>query len=249
MEYRIAIPSYKRSKTIREKTLKYLLDDCRINPDMIDIFVADLDELRDYEYLKEEGLRIIVGRPTLRAQRNFITNYYPEGSKIINMDDDISGIYKRINDKEKKLFTDLIKMFDIGFNECLRANTKLFGICAVLNPLFMKAAISTNLKYIVGCFWGQIIDHSPDLTITLEDKEDYERTIKYFHKFRAVVRMNMFAPKTAYYSEGGGMQVTRTEERVTASALFLLKNYPQYCKLNVSKKSKHTEIKLNSRAE
>lgn len=246
---RIAIPTYKRSKTIREKTLKYLLDDCKVDVSIIDVFVADEEELKDYGYLKEAGLNIVVGLPTLKAQRNFITNYYEEGQKIINIDDDVTGIYKRLNDKTTGLFTEVIKMAEIGFNECLKSKTKLFGIGAVLNPFFMNAEISTNLKYIVGCFWGQIIDHSPELTITLEDKEDYERTIKYFDKFKKVVRLNMFAPKTAYYGEDGGMQVTRTEQRVTASAYFLSRKYPQYCSINGGKKnSKWTEIKLNSRA-
>ena len=58
----------------------------------------------------------------------------------------------------------------------------------------------------------------------------------------------MIAPKTKYYDEDGGMQVTRTEKRVTASALTLIKRHPNYCSLNTKKKSNHTEIKLNSRA-
>ena len=71
----------------------------------------------------------------------------------------------------------------------------------------------------------------------------------YFDKYKKVIRLNMLAPKTNYYDEEGGMQVTRTEERITASALTLIKRYPNYCTLNTNKKSSHTEIKLNNRAK
>jgi hypothetical protein len=247
MDWRIAIPSYKRSETIRKKTLKYLLEDCLIDASKIDIFIADEKEKLDYNYLEKEGLRIIVGVPTLMAQRNFITNYYEDGQMILNMDDDIEGIYEKVDDKNTRLVIRLDKLIEVGFRSCIKKRTKLWGINAVLNPFFMKENISTNLKYIVGCFWGQIIDKRKDLEITLEDKEDYERTIKYFHTFRKVVRLNWIAPKTNYYGEAGGMQETRTEKRVSDSAVYLATKYPQYCSMN-SNKTNHSEIKLNNRA-
>jgi hypothetical protein len=247
MEWRIAIPSYKRAETIRKKTLKYLLEDCLISKEKIDVFVADEEELKDYSYLKDEGIRVIVGLPTLKAQRNFITSYYDSGKFILNMDDDIEGIYQKMDDKSYVLLKRLDKLIELGFNNCIKHKTKLWGINAVLNPFFMKENVSTNLKYIVGCFWGQIIDKNPDLSITLEDKEDYERTIKYFDTFGKLVRLNWIAPKTNYYGESGGMQETRTEKRVTDSAVYLATKYPQYCSMNPNKID-HSEIKLNNRA-
>lgn len=248
MEYRIAIPSYKRQETIEKKTLNYLLSECKLNPSVIDVFVANQEEYLLYQHLTKRGVNVIIGLETLRSQRNFITKYYTEGTKIICFDDDVDGLYKKKGNKLEK-FIDLNPFFNIGFAECAKNKTKLWGITAVLNGFYMNNKISNNLKYIVGCFFGQIIDHSPALQIYLEDKEDFERTIKYYKYFGSVVRLNMFAPKTDYYKEKGGMQITRTEKRVTASAIFLAKNYPQYCKINLQKKSQHTEIKLNSKAK
>jgi len=247
MEYRIAIPSYKREQTIKEKTLNYVLEACKINPSIVDVFVADKEEKLVYEKsLEGLGVNIILGVPTLMAQRNFITNYYEEGKFILNIDDDVEGVYIK-SGKGTILFTDLEELVKEGFTECRKNKTKLFGICAVNNGFYMDYKVSTNLKYIVGCFWGQVIDKHKSLEITLEDKEDYERTIKYFNRFKKVVRLNMYAPKTAYYKEPGGMQVTRTDERVTDSAIYLINKYPMYCSINTTK-TKHTEIKLNSRA-
>ena len=244
---KIAIPSYKRAETIVSKTLSYLLNDCSVDPSCITVFVANKKEFDDYKAKIPKGVKIIVGQETLRGQRNFMDFFYEVGDKVLFFDDDVEGLYKKKGNKTE-LFTNLNALYEIGFNECLKNNTAIFGICAVNNGFYMNNKISTNLKYIVGCFYGQIITKDKRLSVTLEDKEDFERTILYFHKYKKVVRLNMIAPKTKYYDEDGGMQVTRTEDRVTASAFQLIKKYPQYCSINTKKKSKHTELKLNSRA-
>lgn len=244
---KIAIPSYKRAETLVKKTLKYLLDDCNVDKSCITVFVANEKEYDVYSNTIPKGIKIVIGKETLRGQRNFMDFYYEINDRVLFFDDDVEGLYKKEKSKTK-LFTDLLSIYKIGFNECLRNNTALFGVCAVNNGFYMNNKISTNLKYIVGCFYGQIITRDKNLSVSLEDKEDFERTILYFHKYKKVVRLNMLAPKTNYYDEDGGMQVTRTEDRVTVSALTLIKRYPQYCSLNTKKKSKHTELKLNSRA-
>lgn len=244
MNYEIAIPSYKRHETIHKKTLSYLLGDCNVNPDKITVFVADEDEYKKYHAVQQVGCNLIIGLPTLRAQRNFIQGYYHDGENVLHIDDDVEGIYVKLSDKKFEKETDLNTICSQGFSLCRVAGTKLWGISAVLNPLFMRNNCSTDLKYIVGCFWGCINSHDLDLTVELEDKEDFERTIKYYKKFKSVVRLNNYAPKTKYYGEPGGMQVTRTEQRVTESAEYLLAKYPQFCRLNTGKKSTHTEIRL-----
>lgn len=244
MNYKIVIPTYKRVDTLKVKTLAYLKQ-CNVPNSNIWLFVANEDEYNAYyEKFGELGYNIVVGVPTLMGQRNFITNYFNEGEYLLNIDDDIDAIYIKISDTQYEPFYDLDRICSEGFAECVNNKTKLWGINAVLNSLFMKFKVSTDLKYIVGCFWGQIVDHSVDLTISLEDKEDFERTLLYYDKYKSVVRLNYFAPKTNYYKEKGGMQETRTPERVTRSAYNLLERFPRYCKLNTAKKSGNTEIRL-----
>lgn len=244
---KIAIPSYKREKTVVSKTLKFLLGDCGINPSCITVFVANESQFVDYKKVLPLSVNVVVGKETLRGQRNFMDFYYEKGDKVLFFDDDVEGLYKKKGNKTV-VFTDIKALYNIGFTECVKNKTALFGICAVNNGFYMNSKISTNLKYIVGCCYGQIITHDASVSVSMEDKEDFERTILYFNKFKKVVRLNMIAPKTNYYTEDGGMQVTRTEDRVTASALTLIDRWPQYCSLNNSKKGSHTEIKLNSRA-
>lgn len=248
MNYRIAIPSYKRSKTIKEKTLNYLLDVCCVNPDIIDIFVANENEYKDYKYLKELGLNIIIGVVLLHKQRNFIQDYYDEGQCIMQFDDDIDSLKIKKGEKTEVL-NELEQIIKIGFNECYKYNTKLFGVCAVDNHFFMNSKISTNLKLCVGACYGIIIDKDKSLYLKLEEKEDYERTIKYFLKFNKVVRLNMIATKTTYYKGNGGMVDSRTEEEQNKSALYLCKNYPELVKINNNRKSKYIELRLNNNAK
>ena len=247
MKYRIAIPSYKRSITIREKTLNYLLNTCGINAKIIDVFVANKKEYKNYKYLKKYNINIIIGKKLLHKQRNFIQNYYNEDDFIMQFDDDIDCLKMLSNKKTKKL-TQLNEIIQIGFNECLKHRTKIWGVGAVDNYFFMNNQISTNLKLCVGSCFGVIIDKDKSLSLKLEEKEDYERTIKHFLKFKKIVRLNMIATKTTYYKGLGGMVDNRTEEEQNKSAMYLCNKYPELIKINKNRKSKYLELKLNSRA-
>ena len=79
---------------------------------------------------------------------------------------------------------------------------------------------------------------------TIDDKEDYERSIKYYLKDGGLLRFNNITCYTKCYKEPGGMQVERTHKRIHDSAVYLTKQYPNLCTLNTSKKSGYTEIRL-----
>lgn len=242
----IAIPSYRRAQTLRDKTLAYL-SSCGVGPERISIFVADESERDIYRAVLGNYYHLVVAQPGMRAVRNFIQNYYQEGQLVFNLDDDLIGLFERVSDKEVRPLTALSDIIDQGFNLCQRLRLRLFGINAVLNPFFMKPEVSVNLKYIVGCAWGCINSHDPRLAVTLDDKEDFERTIKFYMLDGGVVRLNWIAPKTRYYKEPGGMQVERTEQRVDQSARYLAKTYPLFCSLNDKKKSGHLELRLRDK--
>ena len=48
---------------------------------------------------------------------------------------------------------------------------------------------------------------------TIDDKEDYERSIKYYLKDGGVLRFNNVTCRTNCRKEPGGMQVERTKKR------------------------------------
>jgi hypothetical protein len=112
----------------------------------------------------------------------------------------------------------------------------------------MNDKVTTDLRFIVGPFWGVINRHSSDLFATIDEKENVERTIKYYIKDKGVLRFNNIAIETKYYKNPGGMQASRKKgsRKVAAlkSAKYLAKKYPHYAKLHLTKKSGHPEVKL-----
>lgn len=241
MDFVIAIPSYKRHITLKNKTLA-LLSRCNIPKDIIYIFVANSEEYKLYNETFPEYPNIIIGEPGMCKIRNFMTNYFPENQKILYIDDDISDFIEiNVFGKAKKEYN-LLSIIREGFHECETKNCNLFGIYPVSNAFFMGMSTTFDIRYIVGCFYGVI--NKKNILVSLDDKEDYERTILFYLRDGGVVRINRFSPITNYYSEKGGMMETRTLERVHNSAVELCNRYPNLAKLNTGKKSGKTEIIL-----
>lgn len=243
----IAIPSFQRPQICQERTLT-TLNRLGVPPGKITVFVADGYEYEQYTEACNPGMcgEIVVAEEGMGAVRRFIQAYYEEGTHLLNVDDDIGGFYRKINDKRyEELDGDGFQtMLRLGFWASERAGARLWGIYPVLNPLFMRQRVRVGLVYIVGAFWGVINTRDRNLAVTLDDKEDFERTIKFFLADGNVVRLENYSLKTAYYSTPGGMQVTRTPERVDKSARLLVERYPLLCKLNLTKKSGKTEVRL-----
>ena len=260
-EYIIAIPSYQRPDTFMKRTFPLLLK-YQIDPTKIFIFVASKEEKRIYE-LALEGYqynKIIVGEVGIKNQRNFMANYFPMKTKIFYIDDDIYEINECINlfDKSNKkhnvlqTLDSLHNFIEEGFKQLELNQCSLFGVYVVNNPYFMKASqtdfksyTSTKLNYIMGGFCGVINNQIAEVR-SVDDKEDYERSIKYYLIDGKVLRFNNISFKTKCYKEPGGMQFDgqRTKQRIHDSAVYLVNKYPNLCSLNLSKKSGYSEIRL-----
>ena len=249
----VAIPSYKRAETLRDKTLR-VLTEYNIDPRVIDIFVASEEEKKHYLSVVDTKLfgRIIVGEVGIKNQRNFMALFYPEGQKIFYIDDDISEIQECLGatKAEQKLYrlTNLIDLINEGFELLEKHKYSNWGVYPVQNPFFMKTRetsqfTTTKLCYIIGFMTGVINSHEAEVR-TVDDKEDFERSIKYYLKDGGLIRFNNITCKTKCYKEKGGMQIERTKERIHESAVKIVNDYPELAKLNLSKKSKKTEIRL-----
>lgn len=242
--YKIAIPSFRRVEILQKETLAYLRT-TNVDVDSIYLFVANEEERQKYE---ATGLKnIVVGIEGIRNQRNFIRRYFKQDEHVFSIDDDVKGLFKAYSQKKLEPVKDLDLVIRQGFKMAADNRTKLWGVAAVKNGLFMFGKQPTNtLKYIVGAAFGQVIDHDKSLDQTIDDKGDYERSILYYHKFGSVMRYNDIAVETNYYKTEGGMQVTRTKERVMRSGLYLLNKYPEYCRVNTAKKNQEFfEIRLH----
>lgn len=246
IDYKIAIPSYKRPETIKKKTLK-VLESYNIDPSKITIFVANEDELASYKSsLKDSPYQnLVVGVPTIGAQRNFIERYYPEGTYLMMFDDDVEEVQKKISEQKLGRVEDLEKEIIIrGFEECEKVGAKTFGIYAAANAYFMKERVYTKLCYVIASMFGVIIEHADDLARVTNHGEDYEYSIRQYIRNGAVVRFDNYTVKSNYYKEDGGLQTIRTKEYVYESIKKIADMFPDYCTMYIRESTGNAELRL-----
>ena len=225
MCYKIVIPSYKREKIIKEKTLR-LLDKHYIDKKNIYIFVEE-DELEIYkkELLSDiNQYNIIKGAKGIGNQREAISNYFEENENILTMDDDIEEIY----DNGKPLVN--LHYFIVDTINFLNANhLTLAGVYPVNNQFFTKETITTDNRFLIGQF--KIFINKKHLEKRkYELLEDYENTMKHAIFSGGVMRYNYITLKANYNSGKGGLKEYRTLERKIDEVKKFAKQYKSWCK-------------------
>jgi hypothetical protein len=237
MNYCIAIPSYKRSIICNSKTLK-TLNELGIDKSKINVFVVE-DEYEEYKNNLDSSLynEIVKGKKGLVEQREFIESHYSEGTHLIMMDDDLTEI-----DLSLTNYNSASEFFSDAFDECMKQGAFIWGIYPVYNKFFRetKEALSTDLKYIIGCLYGIIVRNIPELKLNISregNKEDVERSILYWLKDGKVLRYNRIAPNTKYYgTDGGGLGKLKDRlepmERISKK---INEKYPDITKIKIRK--------------
>lgn len=248
MDWVVVIPSYNRVQTLKEKTLAVLAQ-YKIPKSKIYLFVANEEQEKLYKEIEGSVGHIVVGVKGLAEVRNFIFDYFPKGKKLVFMDDDVRSLieFDGGSKRHEQPLRSLTTVINKGFAECDKANARLWGVYPVPNGFFMKDTVTTDLRFIIGSFWG-CLNPSSDLKLKFgSEKEDYQRTLQFWEADGVVVRLNFVAPKTAYYKEPGGMQDDGMEARVAkqkAAVAAMIKRWPQYIKMNPRRKSGYPEILL-----
>lgn len=250
-EFIFVVPSYKRAKTFANKTLKTLMRN-GVKDNEIYCFLSDSDEKEEYiSECKKVGAapNIVESVKTLAGNRNLIVDYFSEGTKLVWCDDDLERIMFRKDEKTLVECLDFKKHIQDAFEACEKEGSYIWGIYAASNPFFMKENIGKGLYYIIGSCYGTINRHSDVAYVSLEDKEDFERTLKYYSEDNVVLRLNYLTVDSAYYREAGGMQETRTEQRIDESAKFLEAKYPDLCTYYIRKTTGHAELRLKDKRQ
>lgn len=213
MNFVICIPTYKRYKKLGEKTLTTLAIG-KIPRKYIYIFVADKDEYKEYKKIYP-SYKIIVGRLGLKNQRNFISEYFDNGQNILQMDDDIKGLYTKNKDGKPERIQDLKYLINKSFQYIRKNKSYLFGFYPVDNTYFLFDKTHFDLKLIVGSCFGIINRKGDYYKLTIDEKEDYERTLKHYLKDKCVTRFSNIGIMTDYFKNSGGMG--KLEDRIEAS--------------------------------
>lgn len=236
--YIICIPSYKRAKICNDQTLT-LLKSIGVSKDLVKVFIVE-EEKEEYERTLNPELygELVIGALGLVPQRQFITDYFPEGQHIVSLDDDITGLDLSMTD-----FKSADEFFINAFETCSKEKAFLWSVYPVFNPFFRKSRqeITTSISVAIGAFYGYInrpLDDFLKRPLCLSgNKEDVERSIRYYLKDGKIVRFNRVGFNTKYYGkDGGGLGIfqERIEDMKTES-IALNTAFPDITRIKIRK--------------
>lgn len=244
IDVRVGIPSRGRHDTISEKTLR-MLAECNVSPDNVRVFVP-CDELADYDRYVDRGLcaEVLPGGMTQSENRNAVMRYFPEGTPVVQMDDDVSALVRRVNDKTSEPIRDLAQFFSFAFRSTAAVGG-LWGVYPVLNPMFMQDTVTSDLRFCIGQCFGVINSHADHNMTVLNAKNDYERTLRWWDHDGAVTRFNYVAAKSSMYGRGGLQSAGIDRRQLNRDAVrFLRRQWPQYVTVKQNKSQGGLEVAL-----
>lgn len=231
MSYVVAIPSYDRSVEINKKTLA-TLQRGQVSPSKIYVFVANKDELAKYKETMDPATynKLVVGVKGITPQRAFISNYFPEGKQIVEMDDDVRDLLKLSSThtpgtyEKLQPIKNLDKFFKDAFKQLKESKLKLWGIFPVHYVKQMKNNTSTDLRFIIGVTYGFINRRKLANAVKVAVKGDIELTILTYLEDGGVLRFNNITANTTFNAPGG-LGPDR-KKRAKEAAEYLIKTYP-----------------------
>lgn len=264
VDYLIGIPSYKRPHVLKKKTLP-LLKKYNIPKNIIHIFVANNEQYEDYKNMLDANTygKIIIGEIGIMGIRNFMANYFKEGQKVVYIDDDIGKIWECVNNVkpyDKKNNKNLeIKSLKQFINQAFKLSKKTgyhnWSVYPRDNAYFMKPTtnnysdyVTTDLRFLMGGFHGVINNKKCEIR-TIGDKEDYERTIKYYLNDGGVIRFNNISCYTRVYKAQGGLQETQRKDEGDKNSYILIEKYPNLVQINNSRNSPFVQIRLKDKTK
>lgn len=261
--YVVAVPSRERAELLKNKTLT-MLRQGGVDPKRIYVFVASAAERDAYRRVLAPGSyrELVVGVPGIVKQRQFISKYFPQGTAILSVDDDISEMQTLAPAPKAKAgggggggeqpaaapkLRRLKRVHDFivrGFDQCRAKKLSLWGVYPVNNAFFMKPSVSEGLKFICGNFHGFI--NRKDVNPTIPWKEDVQRSIMHFLKDGGVLRFNGVTPNTRM---GANWPADQVQERMKAhrdAASALAAKYPNLGSVMVRSSSQRAEFRLKN---
>lgn len=222
MSFRIAIPSYKRTTIIQEKTLRFLKNE-GIPSDQIDIFVASEIERKIYESALGLEYSLKTGIVGINRQREFMESYYPNGTRVLFVDDDVCAIKTLYPGVPFDVLIE--RMFDIADQQ----GCKLWGVYPTDSGLCLQDRAVKGMTYIIGALYGMTIsEFKPNYPHATT--EDFTRSIV-FHVNSGVIRFEGIGIRTKYFNPVGGLAEYRTVDRQEMEMNTLVNRWPQYLRL------------------
>ena len=186
-----------------------------VDPEIVTIWVTPGQE-DDYRATAPRGMRVESGEATLHANRNFASLMTPERAEIVWCDDDVTG-WVALSGSKVGPVRDVMPYWTQFFEVAQRERISLWSVAPTPNPFYMSARTKVGLYYAYGAHYGVL--NRPELQVTLEAKEDYERTLLHYEADGAVLRFDFFSMHASKVGETpGGLQDTLIDRETIALA-------------------------------
>ena len=247
MDYIIAIASHKRKSILEQRTLTFLN---KHNIDFSNVYVfVSSDSYEEYIELQEKYKFNLIQNvndkfnDSILQTRNNIIEYFEEGEKIIELDDDVKNIEKLEKNKKNESIENLNDLFNNCFAQL--NGSGLFGFCSKNNSFFASCCTKYGLYSIVNSCLGYINDKR--IFLTVREKEDFERSLQFYTLGLPIIKFAQYGIDTIYWKNRGGIQSHYNFEQrkiiQRSSALELILKYPNLCYIT-TRKNGITDIKF-----
>lgn len=237
MDYKVVICSHKRVDTLRKKTLATLQ---LYNIPLHKIFIfVEPEQVETYK-IAFPSYNVLPGELGLANNRNKVTEYFAEDEYLLMLDDDLMGFYHCNSEGRCRKIPDLDSVVKKGFEEANKYHASLWGFFPVCNSKWMSNTVCVGLTFIYGCAFGLI--NKKDIRITIDIKEDYERTLLFYVRDGCTVRLNSVSPNQSYCKGKGGLSEVRTLDKEREECLKLMQKYPQYASQKFRKDGSRYDI-------
>lgn len=247
-DYQVAVISYRRPDVCAARTLT-LLTAGNVNPQLVTVFVSDPAELPTYQQTCGPfGVNVVLGKPGLAANRNYVNSYYPAGQLLLCCDDDLRRLV-RLNPAAPPKFlpvTDVDALIRRGFAAAADVGATLWGLYPTVDARVMQHRAASGLRFILGSFHGKV--NRPAEKVSCHCKDDYELTLQRWETDGTVLRLDDTAVVTYYAATPGGLQHEggRTPAKAEQDVAYLERRWPGVVHRNTRRKSDFPEILLRA---
>ncbi|CAE8597490.1 unnamed protein product [Polarella glacialis] len=205
----IAIPSFDRLESIQKKTLA-VLKEAGIDPGRINVFADPSQHTKYEQQLKPLGISVHRGDKGIHGQRNAIMRHFKPGSRVVEMDDDITGFTTTdcAERNDRKAVSVLVpkgnmeQVIDHLWEVSERRGCALWGVYSMMNPFFMSHTYTVGLAKSTAQVQGYI-NPGGESMLTVPVMEDYERCLLLYSRGQRCLRANYLAVKTQNRGRGG----------------------------------------------
>lgn len=190
---------------------------------------------------------VVTDQRGITAQRTHIAAYFPLGTPVLNVDDDVTGLEQALDSKTLRPVTDVDQLVRDMFTNTAGRDLWVWGLAPVVNAYFMKPdTLTEGLKFLIFTFWGCFSRPGhPVHQFTVPYKDEHELSLRAWWYDGATVRHDGVAARANFYTLPGGCQAAgRNHEQIVASVESLLVQWPGLVRRNTRRKSEHPEILL-----